>query len=52
MCVLNTLLSVLLTSGALSNPVLINTVVQRWRLATDRDCIAIGLSFATRAYNL
>ena len=37
--------SVLLTSGALSDPVLIHTVVQHWLLAIDRDCIAVGLSF-------
>ena len=34
--------------GVLSNPVPIYmyTVVQRWLLATDRDCIAIGLSLS------
>ena len=36
---------VLLTSGALSNPVLFDTVVQHWLLAIDHDCIAVGLSF-------
>ena len=39
------LLSVLLTSGALSEPVPIDTVVQHWLLAIDHDCIAVGLSF-------
>ena len=38
-------LPVLLTSGALSIPVLIDTAVQHWLLAIDRDCIAVGLSF-------
>ena len=38
-------LLVLLTSGALSNLVLIDTVIQRWLLAINRDCIAVGLSF-------
>ena len=36
---------VLLTSGSLSNPVPIDTVVQHWLLATDRDRIAVDLSF-------
>ena len=36
---------VLLTSGALSDPVLRDTVVQHWLLAIDRDSIAVGLSF-------
>ena len=39
------LLSVLLTSDALSDPVPIDTVVQHWLLATDCDCIAVGLLF-------
>ena len=39
------LLSVLFTSGALSDLVLIDTVVQYWLLAIDCDCISIGLSF-------
>ena len=38
-------MSVLSTSGALSNMVLIDTVVQHWLLAIDRDHIAAGLSF-------
>ena len=33
------------TSGALRDPVPFATVVQRWLLATDRDRIAVGLSF-------
>ena len=36
---------VLFTFGALSNPVLFDTVVQHWLLAVDRDRIAVGLSF-------
>ena len=36
---------VLLTSGALSDPVLFDTVAQHWLLAIDRDRIAVGLSF-------
>ena len=36
---------VLLTSGALSDQVLIDTVVQYWLLAINRDHIAVGLSF-------
>ena len=32
-------------SGALSDPVPFDTGVQRWLLATNRDCIAVGLSF-------
>ena len=32
-------------AGALSDPVRINTVVQRWLQATDSDRIAVGLSF-------
>ena len=39
------LLPVLFTSGALTNPVLFNTVVQHCFLAIDRDHIAVGLSF-------
>ena len=39
------MLLVLLTFGALSDPVLIDSVVQRWLLATDCDCIAVVLSF-------
>ena len=35
----------LLTSGALSNPFLFNTVVQHLLLAIDHDPIAFGLSF-------
>ena len=35
--------SVLLTSGALSDAVPIYTVVQHCLLATNHDCIAIGL---------
>ena len=38
-------LSVLLTSGQLSNLLLIDTVVQQWLLYPDRYCIAVGLSF-------
>ena len=38
-------LLVLLTSGALSDPVFIDTVVQHWLLDIDRNCIAVGLSF-------
>ena len=38
---------ILLTSGAnaLSNLVLIDSVVQHWLLATDCDWIAVGLSY-------
>ena len=36
---------VLFTSGALSDLVLFDTVVQHWLLAIDRDRIAVGLSF-------
>ena len=36
------MLPVQLTSGALSDPVLFNTVVQHWLLAIDRDRIAVG----------
>ena len=36
------LLSVLFTSGALSSPVFIDTAVQHWLLAIDRDCMAVG----------
>ena len=32
------------TSGALSDPVLFDTLVQHWLLAIDRDRIAVGLS--------
>ena len=32
-------------SGVLCNPVPFDTVVQRWLLATDSDCIAVGFSF-------
>ena len=32
-------------SVLLSNVILINTVVQHWLLATDRDHISVGLSF-------
>ena len=39
------LLPVLLTSGALSDLVLFDTVVQHWLLAINRDRIAVGLSF-------
>ena len=39
------MLSALLTSGALSDPILIDTVVQHWLLAIERDCIAVDLSF-------
>ena len=35
--------NVLLTSGALNDPVLFDTVVQHWLLAIDRDRIAVGL---------
>ena len=33
-----------ITSGALSDPALFNTVVQHWLLAIDDDRIAVGLS--------
>ena len=36
------LLPVLLTSGALSDPVLFKTVVRHWLLTIDHDCIAVG----------
>ena len=39
------MLLVLLTPGALSDPVFVDTVVQHWLLAIGRDCIALGLSF-------
>ena len=39
------MLPVLFTSGALSDPVFFDTVVQHWLLAIDRDRIAAGLSF-------
>ena len=35
----------LFTSGALSDPVLFESVVQHWLLAIDRNCITVGLSF-------
>ena len=35
----------LFKSGALSDPVLFDTVVQLWLLAIDCDRIAVGLSF-------
>ena len=35
-------LSVMLTSVALSNPVVIDTVVQHWLLGIDLHCIAVG----------
>ena len=35
----------LLISGALSDLVLIDSVVQYWLLAIDSDCITVGLSF-------
>ena len=38
------MLSVQLTCGALSDPVLVDTIVQDWLLAIDHDCIAVGLS--------
>ena len=38
------MLLVLLTSGALSDPVLFGTIVQHRLLAIDRDRIAVGLS--------
>ena len=38
-------MSGLLASGALSDLVLIDTVIQHWLLAIDRDCIAVSLSF-------
>ena len=41
------LLLVLLTSVALRDPVPIDTVVQHWLLATNRDCIAVGLSLVS-----
>ena len=39
------LLPVLLTSGALSDPVLFDAVVQHWLLAINCDRIAFGLLF-------
>ena len=39
------LLPILLTSGALGDPVLFDTVVQHWLLAVDRDRIAVGLLY-------
>ena len=39
------LLPVLFTSGALSDPVLFDTVPQHWLLAIDHDRIAVDLSF-------
>ena len=45
------LLSVLLTSGALSDPVPIDTVVQHWLLAIDRDRIAVGLLLCVKREN-
>ena len=38
--------TVLLASGVLSDPVLFDTVVQHWLLATNHDCIAVGLSLS------
>ena len=37
---------VLLTSGALSDPVLFDTVVRHWLLAINCDHIAVGLSLS------
>ena len=45
------LLSVLLTSGELSDPVLIHIVVLYWLLTTDCDCIAIGLSLSLHSHS-
>ena len=39
------MLPLLFTSGALSDPVLFESVVQHWLSAIDRDRIAVGLSF-------
>ena len=39
------MLPVLFTFGALSNPVLFDTVIQHGLLAIDRDGIAVGLLF-------
>ena len=39
------MLSVLFTSGALSDPAFFDTVSQHWLLAIGRDRIAVGLSF-------
>ena len=39
---------VLLTSGALSDLVIIDTVTQHWLLAINCDHIAIGLSFESQ----
>ena len=39
------MLPVLFTPGALSDPVLFDTVVQHWLLAIDCDRIAVNLSF-------
>ena len=36
---------IVVTSGALSDLVFIDAVVQHWLLANDCDCIAVGLLF-------
>ena len=45
-------MSVLLTSGALSDSVRIDTVVQHWLLAIDCDCITVGLSFESSSAHI